>query len=75
MAEDIKQILEAYNSLKERVEYLEAQASKSTLLIADVATMTGLSKSHIYKLTCTNQIPHYKPNGKHLYFDQRLRRG
>ena len=70
MAEDIKQILEAYNSLKERVEYLEAQASKSTLLIADVATMTGLSKSHIYKLTCTNQIPHYKPNGKHLYFDR-----
>ena len=32
--------------------------------------MTGMSKSHIYKLTSANQIPHYKPNGKHLYFDR-----
>lgn len=70
MAEEIKEILEAYKSLSARVEILEQQASKTTLLIGEVAQITGLSKSHIYKLTCTNQIPHYKPNGKHLYFDR-----
>ena len=70
MAEEIKEILEAYKSLSARVEILEQQAGKTTLLIGDVATMTGMSKSHIYKLTSANQIPHYKPNGKHLYFDR-----
>lgn len=70
MAEERKEILEAYKSLSARVEILEKQAGKTTLLIGEVAQITGLSKSHIYKLTCTNQIPHYKPNGKHLYFDR-----
>lgn len=70
MAEELKEILEAYKSLSARVETLEKQAGKTTLLIGDVTAMTGLSRSHIYKLTCTNQIPHYKPNGKHLYFDR-----
>ena len=23
-----------------------------------------------YKLTCSHQIPHYKPNGKQIYFDR-----
>jgi len=70
MAEEIKEILEAYKSLSARVEILEQQAGKTTLLIGEVAQITGLSKSHIYKLTSTNQIPYYKPNGKHLYFDK-----
>ena len=26
------------------------------------------SKSYLYKLTHSRQIPHYKPNGKKLYF-------
>ena len=70
MDEEIKEILEAYKSLSARVEILEKQAGKTMLLIGDVATMTGMSKSTIYKLTCTNQIPHYKPNGKHVYFER-----
>lgn len=40
------------------------------LCFDDVALLTGLSKSHLYKLTCSHQIPHYKPNGKQLYFDR-----
>lgn len=31
---------------------------------------TGLSKSHLYKLTSAQKIPHYKPSGKMLYFDR-----
>ncbi len=28
------------------------------------------SKSHLYKLTSTHQIPHYKPNGKKIFFSR-----
>lgn len=69
MEEQLKQLNAVLLDVIGRVEKLES-SSKTTLLIGDVATMTGLSRSHIYKLTCTNQIPYYKPNGKHLYFDR-----
>lgn len=45
-------------------------AAKNVLTLEDVALLTGLSKSYLYKLTCTNQIPYYKPNGKQIYFDR-----
>ena len=61
-------------------EYIQAQlnriecntllASKEALTIDDVSYMTGISKSHLYKLTCSKQIPHYKPFGKMVYFDK-----
>lgn len=46
-------------------------AAKNVLTLDDVAKLTGLSKSHLYKLTCSRQIPHYKPNTKALYFDRK----
>lgn len=45
-------------------------AAKNVLTIEDVALLTGISKSHLYKLTCTKQIPFYKPNGKYVFFDR-----
>lgn len=45
-------------------------AAKNTLTLDDVALLTGLSKTYLYKLTCTHQIPYYKPNGKLVYFDK-----
>lgn len=53
------------------IEQYSLLAAKSVLTITDAALLTGLSKSHLYKLTCTHQIPHYKPNGKQLYFDRK----
>ena len=44
--------------------------AKNMLCLDDVALLTGLSKSHLYKMTCSRQIPHYKPNGKQIYFDK-----
>ena len=26
--------------------------------------------NYMYKLTCGSRIPHYKPNGKNIYFDR-----
>ena len=45
-------------------------AAKNVLTLEDVSLLTGLSKSHLYKLTCNHQIPHYKPNAQQLYFDR-----
>ncbi len=38
------------------------------LTFDEAAKYLGLSKSYLYKLTCSNKIPHYKPQGKRLYF-------
>lgn len=53
------------------IEHYTLLAAKNVLCFDDVVLLTGLSKSHLYKLTCTRQIPHYKPNGKHIYFDRK----
>lgn len=54
----------------DRIECYSMLAAKNVLVLDDVVILTGLSKSHLYKLTCTHQIPHYKPNGKLIYFDR-----
>jgi excisionase family DNA binding protein len=45
-------------------------ANKNTLTLDECAAYTDLSTSHLYKLTSSGAIPHYKPNGKKLYFDR-----
>ena len=54
----------------EAIKQYSMLAAKNVLNFDDAVVITGLSKSHLYKLTCTHQIPHYKPNGKHVYFDR-----
>ena len=60
---------EVFQLLK-KIERNTALAAKRVLTFDDVALLTGMSKSHLYKLTSTHQIPHYKPNGKNIYFDR-----
>ncbi len=43
---------------------------KEVLTFDEASHYTGLSKSWLYKLTSTKQIPHYKPSGKLCYFDR-----
>lgn len=45
-------------------------SQKEVLTFEEVCSYTGLSRSYLYKLTCTNRIPHSKPFGKMLYFDR-----
>ena len=54
----------------EEIKHLALLSAKKVLNIQDCATLTGLSVSHLYKLTCRKQIPYYKPNNKFLYFDR-----
>lgn len=59
-------------NLDERLSRIESMLlSQKTILSFDEASVyTGLSKSHLYKLTSTNGVPCYKPTGKKLYFNK-----
>ena len=65
------EILEALQKQDERLKNIEnlLSLSKTVLNIDEVSKLTGLSKSTLYKLTCTGLIPHFK-KAKHLYFDR-----
>jgi excisionase family DNA binding protein len=55
----------------ERIELLlESQklVHKEVLNFNEACEYLELSQSHLYKLTSTAAIPHYKPNGKKVYF-------
>lgn len=41
----------------EAIERYSLLAAKNVLCFDDVALLTGFSKSHLYKLTCSHQIP------------------
>ncbi len=62
MTEELKEQLD-------RIERLTLLSAKNVLTLDDVSLLTGLSKSHLYKLTCSHQIPYYK-QAKLLYFDR-----
>ncbi len=59
-------------SIIERLETLTRAvlSNKQTLNLEEAAAFTGLTTSYLYKLTSTQEIPHYKPRGKMLYFDR-----
>lgn len=62
-----EKILEKLNN----IEKYSLLAAKSVLTFDDVIALTGLSKSFLYKCTMRSEIPHYKPNGKKIYFDRK----
>lgn len=43
-------------------------SSKTSMTAEEAAVYLGLKISFLYKLTSTQEIPHYKPRGKMLYF-------
>jgi excisionase family DNA binding protein len=48
---------------------MQNQLEKRVLTFSEACDFTGLSKSYLYKLTASRQVPHFKPNGKMIYFD------
>lgn len=43
---------------------------KNVLSFSEACLYLELSQSHLYKMTSTGVIPHYKPNGKKIYFNR-----
>ena len=59
-------------TIDERLSKIETRllSQKTVLNLDEVSEFTGLSKSHLYKLTSQGLIPHYKPNGKYIFFNR-----
>jgi len=45
-------------------------SQKKALTFDEAAIFAGVSKSHLYKLTSSKQVPFYCPRGKMNYFDR-----
>lgn len=67
MEEIILQKLQSIEKLLAEQNLLQ----KDVLNLQEASTYTGLSTSNIYKLTSTNQIPFYCPQGKKIYFNRK----
>ncbi|MCF0201561.1 MAG: helix-turn-helix domain-containing protein [Bacteroidales bacterium] len=53
----------------QELKQLTLLGAKEVLTMDDVVVLTGLSKSHIYRLVCYKKIPYYKSEGgKFNYF-------
>lgn len=63
-------------NIEERLDRIEKMLKvqqamqKQVLNFNETCTYLEVSQSHLYKLTSTAGIPHYKPNGKKLYFQR-----
>ncbi len=64
-------VLELLKKQQEKMDSIQKLLSttKNVLNMDDLSALTGLSKSHLYKLTAGMKIPHYKQS-KHVYFDR-----
>ncbi len=56
----------------ERLDSLERLliANKEVLTFEETCDYTGISRSYLYKLTASRNIPHSKPNGKLIFFEK-----
>lgn len=63
MAEDLKKVADLITANI-------ISTTKEVLTSDEAARYMGVSKSYLYKLTMRQQIPHYKPMGKMVYFNR-----
>lgn len=54
----------------ENIEKLLTEQKGKPLTFEEACNYLNVSKSHLYKLTSSGMIPHYKPNGKMVYFSK-----
>lgn len=60
------------DAIEERLKIIEVSvlSKKVALNLNEASLYLGISQSFLYKLTSNNKIPHYKPNGKLIYFNR-----
>ena len=61
---------EIYNKLTAIESLLEGTHQVKPRTLVEAEKFLDLSPSHLYKLTSERKIPHFKPNGKKIYFDE-----
>ena len=78
----IQQLEKAVESLGEKVNLIDSIensiskvedrlfVNKEILTTTEASLFLGISESYLYKLTSAKKIPHYKPNGRLVYFNR-----
>jgi excisionase family DNA binding protein len=58
--------------LQKRVDSLEdiLDNGKEVLTVEEAAKVMGMARSTLYKMTCEQSIPFYRPNGKMIFFEK-----
>ncbi len=59
---------EILNKLTNLENLIKKGQTEKPLTLNEAAQYLDISKSYLYKLTCSNKIPCYRPQGKRLYF-------
>lgn len=64
--------METVSEYQEQLNRIEAAtlSQKNVFTFDEACRFTGLSRSHLYKMTSTQKIPFSKPFGKLVYFDR-----
>lgn len=59
--------------IKERLKSIEETlyTTKDILNMKEVCQYLDISQSLLYKLTCSGEIPHFKPRGKMIFFEKK----
>ena len=66
---EVDKIITLENSVNQLKE--ELWLTKEVLSSSEVCSFLGISESYLYRLTSSKQIPHYKPNGKTIFFNRK----
>lgn len=59
--------------INERLKSIEETlyTTKDILKMKEVCQYLDISQSLLYKLTCSGEIPHFKPRGKMIFFEKK----
>lgn len=59
--------------INERLKSIEETlyTTKDILNMMEVCQYLDISQSLLYKLTCSGEIPHFKPRGKMIFFEKK----
>lgn len=59
--------------INERLKSIEETlySTKGILNMKEVCQYLDISQSLLYKLTCSGEIPHFKPRGKMIFFEKK----
>lgn len=63
----MEEVIFAIQELEEKISTLSL-STKEILNFDEAVTYLSVSRSYLYKLTSSAEIPHYKPSGKLIYF-------
>ena len=60
-------------AINERLKSIEEtlDTTKDILNMKEVCQYLDISQSLLYKLTCSGEIPHFKPRGKMIFFEKK----